>query len=44
MGTPGSFHFLFILAVLMFIRADMAFVIAVDDFLASIVDRNRPRM
>jgi len=44
MGAPGSFHFLFILAVLMFIRADVAFAIAADKFLASIVDRDRPCM
>jgi len=44
MGAPGSFHFLFILAVLMFIRADAAFVIAADEFLTGVVDCNRPCM
>jgi len=44
MGAPGSFRFLFILAVLMFIRADAAFAIAADEFLAGVVDRNHPRM
>jgi len=28
----------------MFIRVDMAFVIATDKFLAGVIDRDRPRM
>jgi len=44
MGAPGSFRFLFILAMLMFIRVDAAFAIATDEFLASIIDHNHPHM
>jgi len=43
-GAPVLFCFVFILAVLIFIRADAVFAIAVDKFLASIINCDCPHM